>query len=204
MTESAQPPVVMAVTGASGAIYALRTARALLQAGRRIELVQSAMGADVLQQELGGDGGFLFHLESALGRAIAPGEIEEYDLMDLAAPPSSGSHRTAGMVIVPCSMKTLAAVAGGHSRTLIERAADVALKERRPLILVPRECPLSLVHLRNMTAATEAGAVVAPAAPAFYQGPADFNDLADFIAGRVLSLLGIEHSLFTPWGEEDR
>ncbi|HUX08907.1 MAG TPA: flavin prenyltransferase UbiX [Acidobacteriota bacterium] len=198
-------PIVLAVTGASGAIYPLRTARALLESGRRLEVIISPMGRAVMTEELGSEfdraAGFRGWLGGKLGREITEDEVVEYDHMDLAAPPSSGSHKTGGMVIAPCSMKTLAAVSHGLSRNLIERAADVTLKERRPLVLVPRECPLSLVHLRNMTAAGEAGAVIAPASPAFYQHPETFNDLADFIAGRVLSILGIPHNLFASWGD---
>jgi 4-hydroxy-3-polyprenylbenzoate decarboxylase len=196
-------PIVLAITGASGAIYALHTARALLAAGRRLELIVSPIGRQVLAQELGweiGEGASIAD-ELANAAGLEPGSslLTEYSHLDLSAPPSSGSHRTEGMVVVPCSMKTLAAVAHGLSRNLIERAADVTLKERRPLVLVPRECPLNLVHLRNMTAAAEAGAAIAPAAPAFYQHPAGFADLADFVAGRVLSLLGIGHDLYPTW-----
>ena len=106
----------------------------------------------------------------------------------------------AGMVVVPCSTKSLSGIAHGASLSLVERAAEVTLKERRPLVLVPREAPLSLIHLRNMVAATEAGATIVPAAPGFYQKPESFEDLADFIAGRVLNILGIPQTLFTPWG----
>ncbi len=205
MADSSKPPLVLAVTGASGAIYALRTAKALLDAGRTLEVVLSPMGHAVMVEELGGEfdptTGFRGWLGGKLGREIAESEVAEYSHMDLAAPLSSGSHTTGGMVIVPCTMKTLASVAHGLSRNLVERAADVTLKERRPLVLVPRECPLSLIHLRNMTAAAEAGAVIAPAAPAYYQHPESFDDLADFVAGRVLSILGIPHNLFTSWGD---
>lgn len=197
------PPVTLAVTGASGALYALRTAIALLEAGRPLEVVISPTGRDVLAEELGMRGGFADLVTERLGRELAEGSLIEYGHDRLDAPPASGSHRSAGMAVVPCSMKTLAAVASGLSRTLVERAADVALKERRPLVLVPRESPMSLIHLRNATAAAEAGAAIVPASPAFYHRPRSFDDLADFIAGRVLSLLGIEHSLFPPWGGAD-
>jgi 4-hydroxy-3-polyprenylbenzoate decarboxylase len=193
--------VILAVTGASGVIYALRTASALLKAGRAIELIISAVGKTVLAEELDLKEAMTFSsvvLKTA-GLAHESGRIIEYGPEELTAPPASGSHQASGMVIVPCSMKTLSAVAAGSSRNLIERAADVTLKERRPLVLVPRESPLSLVHLRNMTAAAEAGAIIVPAAPAFYQKPKSFEDLADFIAGRILSLLGEEQRLFKPW-----
>ena len=196
-------PVTLAITGASGALYALRTALALLEAEKPLEIVISPMGRYVLTEELGMRGGFAEFLAEKLGRDLDEGSLIEYGHDRLDAPPASGSHRTAGMAVVPCSMKTLAAVASGLSRTLIERAADVALKERRPLVLVPRESPMSLIHLRNASAAAEAGAAIVPASPAFYQRPRSFDDLADFIAGRVLSMLGIEHRLFPPWGRDD-
>jgi 4-hydroxy-3-polyprenylbenzoate decarboxylase len=122
-----------------------------------------------------------------------------HPLGDLSATLASGSARSDGMVVVPCSMKTLSGIAHGLSQNLIERAADVTLKEHRPLILVPRETPMNLIHLRNMVLATEAGAMMLPAMPAFYQNPETFDDLADFIAGRILSLLKIEHDLFPAW-----
>ena len=127
------------------------------------------------------------------------GELCEYTVGDQASMIASGSAEIDGMVIVPCSVKTLSGVARASAENLIERAADVTLKERRPLILVVRETPLNLIHLRNMTAATEAGAIILPAMPAFYQQPQTFDDLGDFIAGRICSLLGIEHELFTRW-----
>src|SRR6185295_3685641 len=134
--------------------------------------------------------------------ARALGRVVRYDASDLGAAIASGSYPAGGMVVVPCSTKTLSGIAHGASLSLIERAAEVTLKERRPLVLVPREAPYSLVHLRNMVAATEAGATIVPAAPGFYQKPESFEDLADFIAGRVLNLLGIPQRLFTPWGME--
>ena len=131
------------------------------------------------------------------------GELTEYKIGDLAAPIASGSVIVDGMVVIPCSMKSLSAITHGTSSTLIERAADVTLKEARPLILVPRETPLNRIHLRNMLAVSEAGAHIVPAMPAFYQKPKTFDDIADFIAGRVLNLLGIEQKLFAPWRAEE-
>jgi 4-hydroxy-3-polyprenylbenzoate decarboxylase len=131
------------------------------------------------------------------------GRVVRYQVNDLGAAIASGSYPAGGMVVVPCSTKTLSGIAHGASLSLIERAAEVALKERRPLVLVPREAPYGLVHLRNMLAATEAGAVIVPASPGFYQKPETFEDLADFIAGRVLNILGIPQTLFTPWGMTD-
>jgi 4-hydroxy-3-polyprenylbenzoate decarboxylase len=199
--EGTTEPIIFAITGASGAIYALHAAKALLTAGRRLELIVSPMGRKVMEHELGlkAGAGIAEWLVRELKLNAGTDQLKVYGCEAMEAPPSSGSHKTGGMVVVPCSMKTLAAIAHGLSRNLIERAADVTLKERRLLILVVRECPLSLIHLRNMTAAAEAGAVIAPAAPAFYHDPEGIEGLADFVAGRVLSLLGIEHDLFPAW-----
>jgi 4-hydroxy-3-polyprenylbenzoate decarboxylase len=193
--------IIVAITGASGGIYALRLLRALLMEGHRVSLILSRFGRYVLQEETSLPAGedMQEQLAALYGEGVRQGSLEEYKIGDLAAPVASGSVRTDGMVVIPCSMKTLSAIAHGTSSTLIERAADVTLKEGRLLILVPRETPLNLIHLRNMLAAAEAGARIVPAMPAFYQKPATFDDLADFIAGRVLNLLGIEQHLFTPW-----
>ena len=142
--------------------------------------------------------------ERALKRATGAGEgewtsVRVFDDSDRGAEPASGSVRSAGMVVCPCSMGTVAAIAHGLSRSLIERAADVVLKERRKLILVPRESPLSLVHLRNLTLAAEAGALVLPAAPAFYHKPKQVSDLVDFVVQRVLDHLGVETTLVPRW-----
>ncbi len=194
--------VVVAVTGASGGLYALRLLRALLIGGHQVSVVLSGFGRYVLREETGlaaGGDELQEKLAGMYGSSVWNGSLTEYKIGDLAAPIASGSVRTEGMVVIPCSMKSLAAIAHGTSSTLIERAADVTLKENRPLVLVPRETPLNLIHLRNLLAAGEAGAQIVPAMPAFYQKPSTFEDLADFIAGRVMSLLDIEHSLFAPW-----
>ena len=195
--------IVVGVTGASGALYAVRTIRALLLAGCEVDLVISKFGERLLRDETGLDLAeetfpeFLARTES-----VAPltGRVVRFDERDLGAPISSGSYPADGMVVVPCSTKTLAGIAHGSSHNLIERAADVTLKERRRLVIVPREAPLNLIHLRNLVAVTEAGAVIVPASPGFYQKPVTFDDLGDFIAGRVLNLFGIPQRLFTPWG----
>lgn len=200
---SADPrTLAIGVTGASGALYAVRTVAALLERGCRIELVVSDYGRRLLRDELGDDAA-LEKLEAYLrgkyGDAVGRGSIRLHSNKDLGATIASGSHGCEGMVIVPCSMKTLAGVAHGLSRNLIERAADVMLKERRTLIVVPRETPMSLPQLRNLTLCAEAGAMVMPAMPAFYQMPKTLDDLADFMAGKILSALGFAHDLYPAW-----
>ena len=200
--QSSPREIVVAVTGASGAIYAGRLMRALLTGGHTLHVILSKYGRYLLHEELDlqPDKESVRDLLTRLyGKETTRGELIEYGVNDLTGRLASGSVRTHGMVVVPCSAKTLAGIAHGSSANLIERAADVTLKEGRPLVLVPRETPLNLIQLRNLTAVAEAGAAVVPAMPAFYQKPTTFDDLADFIAGRVLSLLNIEHDLFTPW-----
>jgi flavin prenyltransferase len=199
--------IVVAVTGASGAIYAGRLLRALLINGHTVHLVLSKYGRYLLTEELGFDPGnetIPTFLQRLYGDAVLTGTLHEYGFSDLTCALASGSSQIHGMAVVPCSMKSLAGIAMGLSDNLIERAADVALKERRPLVLVPRETPLNLIHLRNMTAVAEAGASLVPAMPAFYQRPANFDELADFIAGRVLDLLGVDNELFTRWSGQTK
>ena len=193
--------IIVAITGASGGLYALRLLRALLAEGHHVSVVLSKFGRYVLHEEtpLPAGGTLRDQLIRLYGKEIINGTLTEYKIGDLAAPIASGSVPVNGMVVIPCSMKSLSAITHGTSSTLIERAADVTLKEARPLVLVPRETPLSRIHLRNLLAASEAGAHIVPAMPAFYQKPKTFDDIADFIAGRVLNLLGIEQRLFTPW-----
>ncbi len=192
--------ITVAITGASGAIYALRTVRALLMHRVAVDVVISEFGWMLLRDEAGFEGkqrdfgGFIQELYG-----VSVDNMALHPLKDLAATLASGSAQSDGMVVVPCSMKTLASIAHGLSRNLIERAADVALKERRTLIIVPRETPMNLIQLRNMVAVAEAGAAVVPAMPAFYQKPETFDDLADFVVGRILSLLRIEHDLYPAW-----
>lgn len=194
---SAHRPIVLAITGASGAPYAVRLLAALVQARRPIQLIVSDHGWRLLETESG------IADEAALKKATGgiewSGFVTVFDDRDRGAPPASGSALTAGMAVVPCSMGTLAAIAAGTSRSLIERAADVTLKERRPLILVPRETPLSAIHLQNMLRVTRAGAVVMPAAPGFYHRPAKIDDLVDFVVGRVLDHLGVENAVSRRW-----
>ncbi len=188
-------PVVLAITGASGAPYAVRLLEVLARHRVPVWLIVSSHGWRLLGTEAG------LADEAAL-RAATGGDwssITPYADTDRGARPASGSARTAGMVICPCSMGTVAAVAHGTSRSLVERAADVALKERRKLILVPRETPLSLVHLRNLTAVTEAGAVVLPAAPGFYHRPAGIPELVDFVVQRILDQLDLGLDIAPRW-----
>jgi 4-hydroxy-3-polyprenylbenzoate decarboxylase len=194
---TAKLPLVMAVTGASGAPYAVRLLEQLVRAKQPVQLIVSAHGWRLLDTETGiAD---LAALQAQSGGKAWKGIVTVFDDGDRGAAPASGSARNAGMVICPCSMGTLAAVAAGTSRSLVERAADVALKERRKLVMVTRETPLSAIHLENMLRVTNAGAVVMPAAPGFYHRPDAVSDLVDFIVARVLDHLGVEHSLGRRW-----
>ncbi|HET6957857.1 MAG TPA: UbiX family flavin prenyltransferase [Vicinamibacterales bacterium] len=201
---SAEPrqAIAIAVTGASGAVYATRTMAALLERGLHIELIVSDYGRRLLRDELGERASMdrlMPFLVETYGESVTAGTFTVHSNRDLGATIASGSHGCSGMAIVPCSMKTLAAVAHGLSRNLIERAADVMLKERRRLVIVPRETPMSLPQLRNMVLCAEAGAMILPAMPAFYQQPKTLDDLADFMAGKILAALGFEHELYPPW-----
>lgn len=191
-----QLPVVLAFTGASGAPYGVRLLEVLARGRVPVWLIVSQHGLRLLREECG--------IESVDGLRSATGgdwsTVVTYPDEDRGALPASGSRRTAGMVICPCSMGTVAAIAGGTSRSLIERAADVTLKERRRLILVPRETPLSLVHLRNMVAVSEAGAVLLPASPGFYHRPGQVSDLVDFVVQRVLDQLQLDIDIAPRWG----
>jgi 4-hydroxy-3-polyprenylbenzoate decarboxylase len=196
---------IVVITGASGSVYGLRLVEQLLAAGNAVTLMVTSAGRDVMAYETGfmlpepASGAaealarFLELPPSVPLRVVSPG-----DLFDAAA---SGSARIDAMVVCPASMGFCGSVAAGLASDLPERAADVMLKERRPLVLVPRETPFSLVHLRNLTALAEAGAVVLPASPAFYHHPGSLDDLVGFVVGKVLDQLGVEHSLFQRWGE---
>lgn len=188
-------PIVLAITGASGAPYAVRLLEVLATHNIPVWLLVSGHGWRLLTEEAGitDDAG----LKKATGGDWS--SVRVFDDADRGASPASGSVKTAAMVVCPCSMGTVAAIAHGTSRSLIERAADVTLKERRPLLLVPREMPLSLVHLRNLTLATEAGATVLPAAPGFYQKPKQVRDLVDFVVQRILDHLGVDIDVLGRW-----
>lgn len=200
--DGARRSIALAITGASGAIYAIRTMAALLERGCHLELVISDYGRRLLRDELG-DAASVDKLSEFLvaryGSGVRRGTTMLYSNKDLGAKIASGSQDCQSMVVVPCSMKTLAGIAHGLSRNLVERAADVMLKERRPLIIVPRETPMSLPQLKNMVLCAEAGAMIMPAMPAFYQMPQTLDDLADFMAGKILSALGFKHELYPAW-----
>lgn len=198
----AERPIVFAITGASGAPYAVRLLEQLIIAKRRVQLIISNHGLRLLQTESGiASSG---ELRERVGAAGWDANVAVFDDDDRGAAPASGSALNGGMVICPCSMGTLSAIAAGASRSLVERAADVALKERRPLVLVPRESPLSAIHLENMLRVTRAGAVVLPAAPGFYHKPASIDELVDFVVARILDHLGVEHALSKRWGDDRR
>jgi 4-hydroxy-3-polyprenylbenzoate decarboxylase len=183
--------LIVAMTGASAATYGVR----LLQVTRELDIETH---------------GIITRAAAANIRIETPFTEDDvrkfctqtYDERDVAANPASGSFITAGMVIIPCSMRTLAGVANGSSDNLVLRAADVCLKERRKLVLVPRETPLNLIHLKNMVSATEAGAVILPAMPAFYHRPRNIQDLIDHVVGKALDILEIQHSLYRRWSGE--
>ena len=193
-------PIVFAITGASGAPYAVRLLRALVEARRPVQLIISDHGWRLLETEI--DIADVPALQAATGGGAWQGLVTTFDDRDRGAAPASGSALTAGMVVCPCSMGTLAAISAGTSRSLIERAADVTLKERRTLVLVPRETPLSAIHLENMLRLARAGAVVMPAAPGFYHRPSSIDDLVDFVVGRVLDHLGVESTVTRRWNPD--
>lgn len=193
-------PYVVGVSGASGTPYAKAVIGGLLDAGHPVDLVVSRAARLTLLDETG----LAWHdnaesLRAWLGR---DGDVKHWGPGDLAAGPSSGSYVTRGMAVVPASTASVAGIALGLSKDLLQRAADVTLKERRPLVVVPRETPLSRGHLVSLLALHDAGAVVLPASPAFYTGPTDLQQLVDFVAGRVLDALGVGHDLYRRWTGE--
>jgi 4-hydroxy-3-polyprenylbenzoate decarboxylase len=196
-------PIVLGITGASGAIYAVRLLEVLRAAGRDVHLSISPSGREVILHELKLKID-LDHFDVGpfhkAGDDIA-GKLHYYHHQDFMAPMASGSFLTAGMVICPCSGSTLSAVAVGAANNLIHRAAEVHLKERRKLVLVPRETPLSLAHIDNMRRVTEAGAIVLPASPGWYQDVQSIQDLVDFVVARICDQLGVEQALAKRWGE---
>lgn len=192
----------VAITGASGSVYGIRLVEELLKAGCHVNLVISETGKEVLLHEIGID---LRGSEEEAGKKALKyfkarkDSLKLFDNSNLFASISSGSYRSDGMIIAPCSMGTLGRIASGHSQKLIERTADVMLKEKRRLVLVPRETPLNQIHLENMLKLSRMDVDIVPAMPAFYQRPKTLDDLVNFVVGKVLDLLRIEHNLFERW-----
>jgi 4-hydroxy-3-polyprenylbenzoate decarboxylase len=204
MSNTAEKTVCLALTGASGQIYGLRLLECLLAAGVRVQFIYSASARIVASQELGLD--LPETPEAARALLLArypglPGALEVYDREDWFAPVASGSNPPDAMTICPCSMGTLAAIAQGMAANLIERAADVALKEGKKLLLAPRETPFSAIHLENMLKLARIGAVILPPNPGFYHRPKTVEALVDFVVARILDQLGVPHSLLERWPE---
>lgn len=222
-------PIIVGVTGASGAAYSVRLLDVLLRSGRDVHLAISPSGAAVIEQELGlkvdtknptteaisdtlglGGGDELLHKRVPLlkgSKPVAaapgspPGKLRAFHHGDFMAPMASGSFLTAGMALCPCSGTTLSSIASGAASNLIQRAAEVQLKERRPLVIVPREAPISLAHIDNLRKVTEAGTIVVPASPGWYHGVETLADLVDFIVARICDQLGVRNALMKRWGE---
>lgn len=200
--------LVLAITGASGSAYAVRLLEVLVAAGRTVHLVVSPAGQQVIGHELG----LKVDTENFAVEQLLPdfsesdgsgtGQVRYHNYRDFSAGVASGSFQTDGMVICPCSMGTLAAVSQGLSQNLIHRAADVHLKERRKLIVVPRETPLGSIQLANMKMLADAGAVILPAMPGFYNQPQSIDDLVNFVVARICDQLGVEQDLTKRWGEQ--
>jgi 4-hydroxy-3-polyprenylbenzoate decarboxylase len=192
------------MTGASGVVYGVRLVEVLVRSNREIHLIVSPSGWSVIRQELQDDAWDNFNFPALLPPELKPaaeGLIRLHRHDDFFAPLASGSFLTGGMVVCPCSGSTMSGIAHGASNNLIQRAADVHLKERRKLILVPRETPLSVIQLDNMRRAAEAGAVVLPAMPGWYHGVKSVQDLVDFVVARILDQLGVPHELMRRWGK---
>jgi len=194
-------PIVVALTGASGAVYGIRLVQVLLESGRKVDLVVSDPARLVIAEELGAPVSNPLHLESwapFLGRDLE-GKLQVHSVRDFAAPIASGSYPVEAMAIVPCSMGTLGALAAGISQNLIHRAADCVMKENRRLVIVPRETPLSAIHLENMLKLARLGVRVVPAMPGFYSGAKTIEEIVDFVVGKVLDQLDISHALYPRW-----
>lgn len=199
-------PITVAISGASGTIYGLRMLQVLLENNYKVDFVISESASKVAHSEI--------NLTLSLNPSILKEQVlsylknQKHDLLtvwahnDISASISSGSYRSQGMIIIPASMGTIAGIACGTSDNLITRAADVCLKERRKLVLVPREMPLNTIHLENLLKLSQIGAIVAPASPAFYHNPKNLTDMVDFVVGKALDIFNIEHDLFKRWRED--
>ena len=194
---------VVAITGASGSVYGLRLISELLRSGERVSLILTSAGRQVMNHETG--------LEWSAEIKVQRQQVQEYfasiavdclAIDDFWAGAASGSAAADAMIISPCSMGTLGRISAGLSGNLLERAADVMLKERRRLLLVPRETPFNNIHLENLLRLSQSGAIILPAMPGFYHGPETIEDLVDFVVGKILDQLDVQHSLFTRWGED--
>lgn len=197
--------IAVAITGASGPVLGIRLVEELLKAGEPVYAVVSDAAWSVIEHELAykkAGSAPLASLLSKRGKATGPNLLKEFGPGDFFSPLASGSTPFEALVVMPCSMKTLSAAASGYADSLVTRACDVALKEKRRLILVPRETPLSAIHLENMLKLSRAGAVILPPVMGFYSRPETVSDMVDFAVGKVLNLLGIKHSLFTGWEEQ--
>jgi 4-hydroxy-3-polyprenylbenzoate decarboxylase len=199
-----KPRIIVGITGASGSVYARSLLDELTRLDVETHLIVSPTSLIVMREEMGitfpRD---RFDLAEFLGRDVPQGRVITHSDADLAAPPASGTFRARGMVVCPCSMKTLGALASGTGASLIARAADACLKERRRLVLVPRETPLNLIHLRNMVTLTEAGAVILPAMPGFYHRPATIDGLLRHLVLKMLDALGVDHDIQMRWKDPD-
>jgi len=196
--------ILVGITGASGSIYGLRLVEELLRSGKVVSLLLSSAGRQVLAYETGlqlaaGPAETLLQLRAHFS---AQNNLRTYAMDDFFAPVASGSNAPDAVVICPCSMGTLGRIAAGLSDNLLERVADVALKEQKKLLLVPRETPFNQIHLQNLLRVSQAGGQILPAMPAFYQKPESVEDMVDFVVGKVLDSLGIEHQLFERWGNK--
>lgn len=197
--------ITVAMTGASGSVYGIRLTECLLKAGREVNLLISDPGFLVIREETGldwkGDEGFVNDkIREHFG---ADNELRYFDISNLFSPLASGSSGRGPMIVIPCSMGTLGRIAGGMSFNLIERAADVVLKEGGSLIIVPRETPLNTIHLENMLKLSRAGARIVPPMPGFYHKPETMGDLVDFVVGKVMDQVGVEHELVRRWSGRD-
>jgi 4-hydroxy-3-polyprenylbenzoate decarboxylase len=192
---------ILAISGASGSVFGIRVLEHLLRISE-VHLIISSQSFPIIRHETGIDwsGKSDRAIEEKIRRHFKSRRIHYHGETDLAAPVSSGSFVTDGMLVVPCSMKTLAGIAHGYANNLTERAADVTIKEGRPLLLAPREMPFSAIHLENMLKLARLGVKIAPPVPAFYQRPKKLDDIVDFVAGKILDSFGISHTLFKRWG----
>lgn len=210
-TKGLSYPITVAISGASGTVYGLRILQFLLENNYKVDFVISESASKVAKEEISLDLSLNPHLlkEQVLSyftvksnNKINSAFLNVWAHNDISASISSGSYRSLGMIIVPASMGTISAIACGTSDNLITRAADVCLKERKKLVLVPREMPFSSIHLENLLKLSKTGAIIAPACPGFYHNPKELTDVVDFVAGKVLDLFGIDHNLFKRWKED--